>query len=506
MSEANTNKPIPVEMVGITKTFGGVTALKDVNFTVAEGEIRGLVGENGAGKSTLMKILSGAQTDYRGDLKVWGQKVRFTGTADAAANGIGMIYQELSVIGCLTVAENNFLGKQPINRFGVVKWNQMQREAENHLKSLGIEVNVNLPLNLLPFSIRQMIEIAKVIFSGARIIIMDEPTSSLSQTETFQLFKLVRTLKKRGNTIIFISHFIEDVMEISDSITVLKDGMVVETLTNTGLTKHDVINRMIGTTTSHLVRESDEVVQLHSPDSKVILEVKDLTKSGDFEEVSFELHQGEILGLYGLLGAGHGEVGRAIFGLKKYDKGTVLLEGKPIPRGRPYKVKDIGIAYISEDRGGSLFHQFEVFKNISLPYLSRVLGPNLNWLIKIRKEIAVTERQIKNFAIKAAGPSINLGSLSGGNQQKVALAKWLTITPKVIILQEPTRGVDVGAKSEIVQSIRNLKEHGLSCIVISMEPETILDLSDRVLIFSRGKIVREMKNTSISKSKLMELT
>ncbi|UCF91627.1 MAG: sugar ABC transporter ATP-binding protein [Desulfobacterales bacterium] len=506
MAEAGVNKPKAVEMIGITKTFGGVAALKEVELAVAEGEVRGLVGENGAGKSTLMKILSGAHTDYLGDLKVWGQKVRFGGTSDAAAHGIGMIYQELSVIGCLSVAENTFLGQQPVNRFGVVKWKQMQQEAEAHLKNLGIEVDVNLPLNLLPFSVRQMIEIAKVIFSGARIIIMDEPTSSLSQAEIKQLFQLVRTLKERDHTIFFISHFIEDVMEVSDSITILKDGLLVETLATAGLTKQDVIHRMIGTTTGRLVREVDEVVHLQSPDTEVVLEVKNLTKTGDFEAVSFALRRGEILGLYGLLGAGHEEVGRAIFGLKRYDKGAVLLEGRVVPAGRPHKVKDLGIAYISEDRGGSLFHQFEIFKNISLPYLAQILGPPLDWLVRIRKEIATADFEIRNFGIKSAGSRVNLSSLSGGNQQKVALAKWLTVTPKVIILQEPTRGVDVGAKSEIVQSIRDLKETGLACVVISMEPETILDLSDRVLIFSRGKIVSEIKDTSTTKPKLMELT
>ena len=495
-----------VEMVDITKAFGGVTALKDVSFAVTAGEIRGLVGENGAGKSTLMKILSGAQADYQGELYVRGKKVRFGGTSDASANGIGMIYQELSVIGCLTVAENNFLGKQPVSRLGVVKWAQMRREAKTHLKNLGIEVDVDTPLNQLPFSFRQMIEIAKVIYSGARIIIMDEPTSSLSQTETRQLFELIYTLKKQGNTIIFISHFIEDVLQISDSITILKDGMVVETLANTGITKHDVINPMIGTTTSRLVRGVDEVVHLQSTDSETVLAVEGLTKAGAFENVSFDLQRGEILGLYGLLGAGHEEVGRAIFGLKKYDKGKVALEGKPVPAGRPHKVKGVGIAYISEDRGGSLFHQFEIFKNISLPYLAQVMGPALSWLIKIRKEIAMANLQIDNFGIKTSGPTAPVSSLSGGNQQKVALAKWLTAMPKVIILQEPTRGVDVGAKSEIVQSIRNLKDQGLSCIVISMEPETILDLCDRVLVFSRGRIKHEIKDAVTSKSKLMELT
>ena len=506
MTSAIANTQKAVEMVGITKAFGGVTALKDVDFAVKAGEIRGLVGENGAGKSTLMKILSGAHTDYLGEMNVWDQKVRFGGTSDASANGIGMIYQELSVIGCLTVAENNFLGKQPINRLGVVQWKQMRREAEEHLKNLGIEVDVNTPLNQLPFSVRQMIEIAKVIFSGARIIIMDEPTSSLSQTEIKQLFGLIQTLKKQGNTIIFISHFIEDVLEISDSVTILKDAMVVDTLAATGITKHDVINPMIGTTSSHLVRDVDEMVQLQSTDSEVVLEAKGLTKSGAFEDVSFGLQRGEILGLYGLLGAGHEEVGRAIFGLKKYDQGTVELEAKPVPAGRPHKVKGMGIAYISEDRGGSLFHQFEIFKNISLPYLAQILGPSLSWLIKIRKEVAVADHQIENFGIKTSGSTAPVSSLSGGNQQKIALAKWLTKMPKVIILQEPTRGVDVGAKSEIVQSIRDLKDQGLACIVISMEPETILDLCDRVLIFARGQIVQEIKDTTTSKSKLMELT
>ena len=506
MASDHEKSQIAVEMVGITKTFGGVTALKDVNFSVKAGEVRGLVGENGAGKSTLMKILSGAQTDYLGELNVWGQKVRFGGTSNASTSGIGMIYQELSVIGCLTVAENNFLGKQPVNRLGVVKWKQMRQAAQKHLKNLGIDVDVDTPLNQLPFSIRQMIEIAKVIFSGARIIIMDEPTSSLSQAEIRQLFELIQTLKQQGNTIVFISHFIEDVLEVSDSITILKDGTVVETLTNAGITKHDVINPMIGTTSSHLVRETDEEVQLRSTEAETVLKVEGLTKAGAFEDVSFGLQKGEILGLYGLLGAGHEEVGRAIFGLKKYDKGKVRLEEKPIPAGRPHKIKGVGIAYISEDRGGSLFHQFEIFKNISLPYLAQVLGPALSWLIKIDKEITVANRQIKNFGIKASSASANVSSLSGGNQQKVALAKWLTTMPKVIILQEPTRGVDVGAKSEIVQSIRNLREQGLACIVISMEPETILDLCDRVLIFSRGKMVNEIKNEAASKTKLMELT
>lgn len=493
-------------MEHITKTFGGVKALDDVNFEVAAGEVRGLIGENGAGKSTLMKILSGVHTDYSGEMYIHGEHVRFGSTADSLACGIGMIYQELSVIDCLSVAENTFLGKQPTNSAGVVRWKEMQRLAAEHLKDLGIDVDVTLPLNLLPFSIRQMIEIAKVIFSGAQIIIMDEPTSSLSHVETGQLFELVRTLKARGHTIIFISHFIEDVMTISDSITILKDGKVVDTLKNVNLSKHDVINSMVGATTGHLVREEDEVVRLQSSDLPVIMEVQHLTKSGSFADVSFSLRKGEILGLYGPLGAGQEDVGMALFGLKSYDSGTVTLEGKILPKDRPFKTKQFGLAYISKNRGGSLFHQFELYKNITLPYLDQVLGPGFNWILKPKREKDVTARQMDRYTIKAAGPDALLGSLSGGNQQKVAIAKWLTVLPKVIIFQEPTRGVDVGAKAEIVKAIKELKNHGLSCIVISMEPETILDLSERILIFSRGCIVHELKDTEASKIKILELS
>ena len=494
-----------IKMVNITKNFGGVNALNKVNFEVEEGEIRGLVGENGAGKSTLMKILSGVHTDYEGDLYLWGKKVKFKGTSDALTHGIGMVYQELSIINSLTVAENNFLGKQLTNRFGVIKWKEMRKLSKEHLKNLGINVDVDMPLNILPFSIRQLVEIAKVVFSGARIIIMDEPTSSLSHLEIDQLFRLMRTLKEKGHTIIFISHFIEDVMAISDTITILKDGELVDTLKNEGLDKQDVINKMVGFTKSSLVREADEIVELKTPKSEILLKVEGLTRSGDFENVSFGLRKGEILGLWGLLGSGADDVGKAIFGLINYEKGKVILDGKVLPKNRPYRVKDLGIAYIAEDRRESLFHKFEIYKNITLPYLAKILGPRLNWIIKYKKENKVANEQINNFSIKTSGTTAPLNSLSGGNQQKVALAKWLTVTPKVVILQEPTRGVDVGAKAEIVQSIKNLKNGGLSCIVISMEPETILDLCDRVLIFERGKIINEIKDTKISKIRMLEL-
>lgn len=262
---------------------------------------------------------------------------------------------------------------------------------------------------------------------------------------------------------------------------------------------------MVGFTKSSLVREADEIVELKTPKSEILLKVEGLTRSGDFENVSFGLRKGEILGLWGLLGSGADDVGKAIFGLINYEKGKVILDGKVLPKNRPYRVKDLGIAYIAEDRRESLFHKFEIYKNITLPYLAKILGPRLNWIIKYKKENKVANEQINNFSIKTSGTTAPLNSLSGGNQQKVALAKWLTVTPKVVILQEPTRGVDVGAKAEIVQSIKNLKKGGLSCIVISMEPETILDLCDRVLIFERGKIINEIKDTKISKIRMLEL-
>lgn len=491
-------------MKHITKNFGGVCALDDVSLEIPEGGVRGLIGENGAGKSTLMKVLSGVHTDYQGEMRIHGSPARFGSTADALNAGIGMVYQELSVIDCLSVAENTFLGKQPKGRLGTVSWKRMQAEARDHLNSLGIEVDVNLPLNLLPFSVRQMIEIAKVIFSGARIIILDEPTSSLSHGEIERLFRLVRTLKQRNHTVVFISHLIEDVLSISDSITVLKDGRVVETVENQNIDKHHLISSMIGATGEHLVRDADETVHLGTVKAVPVLEVRGLTRKGEFENVSFTLHRREILGLYGPLGAGHEEVGKALFGLSGYDSGDIAMEGRALPPKKPHRVKSLGIAYIAESRELSLFGQFEIYKNVTLPYLKQILGPELDWVIKYRRERDVARRQIQRFGIRTSGPDAPLSSLSGGNQQKVALAKWLTVTPRVIIFQEPTRGVDVGAKAEIVAAIKALRDQGLSCVVISMEPETILDLSDRILIFSRGNIVHELKDTTTSKIHILE--
>jgi len=493
-----------ISMKHITKNFGGVCALDDVSLEVPEGEIRGLIGENGAGKSTLMKILSGVHKDYAGELYIHGNPVSFSSTSDALQAGIGMVYQELSVIDCLSVAENTFLGKQLKGRLGTVSWKRMEKTAREHLKSLGIEVDVNLPLNLLPFSMRQMIEIAKVIFSGTRIIILDEPTSSLSHGEIEQLFRLMRTLKQRKHTVVFISHLIEDVLSISDSVTVLKDGKMVETVENQNIDKHHLISSMIGATGGQLVRDADEKVQFTTKETEPVLEVRGLTKVGEFEDVTFILHKQEILGLYGPLGAGQEEVGKALFGLIGFNSGTVTMEGRPLPPKKSHKIKSLGIAYIAESRRFSLFDQFEIYKNMTLPYLKQILGPELDWIIKYRREREITHRQIHRFGIRADGTDALLSSLSGGNQQKVALAKWLTITPKVIIFQEPTRGVDVGAKAEIVAAIKALREQGLSCVVISMEPETILDLSDRILIFSRGKIIHELRDTTTSKLHILE--
>ena len=493
-----------ISMKHITKNFGGVCALDDVSLEITEGEIRGLIGENGAGKSTLMKILSGVHKDYEGELFIHGNPVSFSSTSDALQAGIGMVYQELSVIDCLSVAENTFLGKQPKGRLGTVSWKRMENTARDHLKSLGIEVDVNLPLNLLPFSIRQMIEIAKVIFSGARIIILDEPTSSLSHEEIEQLFHLIRNLKQRKHTVIFISHLIEDVLSISDSVTVLKDGKVVATVENRNIDKHYLISSMIGSTGEQLVRDADEKVQLTTKETEPVLEVRGLTKVGEFQDVTFTLHKQEILGLYGPLGAGQEVVGKALFGLIGFDGGTVTMEGRPLPQKKSHLIKNMGIAYIAESRRFSLFSQFEIYKNMTLPHLKQILGPELDWLIKYQREREITQRTIHRFGIRAAGTDVPLSSLSGGNQQKVALAKWLTVTPKVIIFQEPTRGVDVGAKAEIVAAIKRLREQGLSCVVISMEPETILDLSDRILIFSRGKIQHELRDITTSKLHILE--
>ncbi len=506
MSEAASHVRPWVELRGVSKRFGGTLALSNVDFDIRRGEVHGLIGENGAGKSTLMKILSGVHTTYDGEFRLDGERVHFGGPASARHRGIGMVHQELSVIELLTVAENVFLGRQLLNRLHLVDWPAMRRQAEEHLVDLGIEVPVNARLGSLPFGVRQMVEIAKVVFSGADILILDEPTSALSHSETKRLFALIRTLREKGRSVVFISHLLDDVVEICDRVTAFRNGEKVGTIDRQECDKRVLIEMMIGGN-KHLrtVEQDASVVLPPRSSAPARLAVEHLTRHGQFEDVSFEVHAGEAVGLYGLMGAGHAGIGTCLFGQQLADAGLVSLDGERVKIGSPMKATALGIAYTPEDRRRGLVQKAEIYKNITLPYLRRILGPRASWLIKAKREMAVASGQMQELNVKAESPSTPVEALSGGNQQKVVLGKWLCFPPRLMILHEPTRGIDVAAKADIVDHVARLKDQGISVLVISNEPETIMAMSDRILVFSKGRVTAELAGQTVTKTYMLEV-
>jgi ribose transport system ATP-binding protein len=490
-----------LELGQITKAFGGVEALRGVDFTLSAGEIHGLVGENGAGKSTLMKIIAGVHAEFSGRFALDGKEIRFRSVRDARAAGIAMVHQELSVAPDLTVAENVFLGVQPTNRFGLVQWRRMAREAGEQLARFGIDVDPLSRLGDLPIGLQQLIEIARVLFSGARIIILDEPTSALSPPEVERLFSTLRRLRDEGTAIVFISHFIEDILRVSDTVTVFRNGRKVAETPAAVTSKAALIEAMIGKASEALGETYTEEIALPpSSDQPPVLEAKELSLGRSLQDVTFAVHSGEVLGIYGFMGCGQLELARILFGKLKPDAGGLAIAGKPQAFGSTAAARGAGIAFVPESRRAMLFHQEPVYKNISISILDRI---SALWL-RPPRERSIATRQIEQLQIRPAAVEIDLGMLSGGNQQKVALAKWLTYPPRLLVLCEPTRGMDVGAKNDVIHIIRDLRARGLAIIVLSTEPETVLSLADRIIVLKRGTVVREFANETISKDRLLE--
>ena len=486
-----------LEMVGVSKTFGGIHALRDVDFSLREGEIHGLVGENGAGKSTMMKLIAGIYSGFAGEMRVAGETVHFRSPRDALAAGIGMVHQELSTVPDLTVAENVFLGVQPVVG-GVVDWARMKREAKRQLASLGLDVSPTRRMGSLPVGVQQLIELSRVLFSGARIIILDEPTSALSPPEVARLFDALRRLKKEGRTIVFISHFLEDVLEISDRVTIFRNGRKVLTEDTATLTKESVISHMIGRHASEL--NLDQPADLSGSDEKpVALAAEGLSDGAAVRDISLTLRSGEITGVYGFMGCGLIELSRALFGKGKLTAGRILLGGREVEFRSTAAARRAGIAYLPEDRGMMLFRTEQVYKNITIAILDRIH----RILLRPQRERTIAEGHIKDLHIRPPRAEIALGNLSGGNQQKVALAKWLTSLPRVLILSEPTRGMDVGAKDDVIRIVRSLRDRGVAVLVLSTEPETILTLADRVTVLRRGVVAREFVTGRIEKADLL---
>src|SRR5712664_594465 len=490
-----------LELHQITKAFGGVEALRGVDFVLSAGEIHGLVGENGAGKSTLMKIIAGVHAEFSGRFVLDGQQTRFRSVRDARAAGIAMVHQELSVAPDLSVAENVFLGAQPTNRFGVVQWRRMAREAGEQLARFGIDVDPLTRLGDLPIGLQQLIEIARVLFSGARIIILDEPTSALSPPEVERLFTTLRRLRDEGTAIVFISHFIEDILRVSDTVTVFRNGRKVAETQAADTDKAALIEAMIGKGREALEETYAHDIALPPPnDQPVVLAANQLSLSRSLRDVSFEVRSGEVLGVYGFMGCGQLELARILFGKLRPDGGALAVAGAKKSFGSTAAARQAGIAFVPESRRAMLFHQEPVYKNISISILGRISS----LFLKPSHERALAKRQVEQLQIRPAAVELDLGMLSGGNQQKVALAKWLSYPPRVLVLCEPTRGMDVGAKNDVIHIIRDLRARGLAIIVLSTEPETVLSLADRIIVLKRGTVVREFSNEAISKDRLLQ--
>lgn len=486
-----------IEMRGINKAFGGNAVLKDAGFVLDHGEIHALMGENGAGKSTLMKILTGVYTRDAGTVIVDGQEVHYNNLQEAEKAGIVFIHQELNVMFDLTVEENMFMGKEIKNAFGICNSKAMQAEVRKVLERLGVDIDPGKRMNELSIGQQQMIEIAKALMLDAKVIIMDEPTTALTTKETEVLFKVVRGLREKGVSIVYISHRMEEIFELCDRITVLRDGSYIGTEKVADLTMNDVVKMMIG-------REIGERYPLRNTEiGDVIFEVKNLSCGDVFHDVNFQVRAGEVLGVSGLMGAGRTEIMQAIFGNMPNVSGTILLNGKEIKNKTPEQAKKNGIGFITEDRKvQGLLLEDSILKNISIANLDKISN---NGILSKKAEEDLIRRGIEELHIKCFGPEHACINLSGGNQQKVVFAKWIYTEPKVLILDEPTKGVDIGAKKEIYNIINDLAAKGVAIIMVSSELPEVLGMSDRIMVVREGEVRGILKRDEADQEKIMTL-
>jgi ABC-type sugar transport system ATPase subunit len=482
-------------MTGISKGFPGVQALDAVDLTCLPGEIHAIVGENGAGKSTLMKILAGAYGADTGTVRVDGREVKLATPADAQQLGIGMVYQELILVPDLSVAENVFLGRQPTRRFGIVDRKQLRADATELLQSLGAPIDAGTLVRDLSVGQQQMVEIAKVYSQDPRILVLDEPTSALTEHETGILFTTLRKLRGEGIAVIFISHRLKEVMEIADRVTVLRDGKLVGTNPIGELSPGDIVKMMVGRDVGDLFPKSTV------PIGEVVLQVRGFTRHGVFSDIGFEVREGEILGLAGLVGAGRTEVARSIFGLDPHDAGEVLIDGQRVRIRSPRDAVRARLGYVPEDRKrDGLVLGLSVRSNSVFAVLSELARVGF---ITRRMEIPTVTTMIERFALRPPDPERAVATLSGGNQQKVVIGRWTAATPRVLFLDEPTRGVDVGAKAEIHGLMGELAAHGVAIVMISSELPEILSASDRILVLHEGRITAELARDEANEETIM---
>jgi ABC-type sugar transport system ATPase subunit len=488
-----------LEMKNVSKTFPGVKALDQVQLEIRPGEVHALIGENGAGKSTLIKILAGVYQPDPGSTFIFdGKPADIKKPIDAALKGISIIYQDLSLFPNLSVAENICVGRE-IEKgvFHLVKWKKIRSIAGSILKDLGFDIDLNATLETLSIAKQQLVAIARAVAFDAKLIIMDEPTSSLSSGEVELLYKVIEHLKSKGIAILFVSHKMKELFKVADRFTVLRDGKYVGTYDKEELNEEKLIHLMVG-------RKVEAVSRIETKAGETILEVSSLSKRGNFKDVSFTLCQGEIIGITGLVGSGRTELAHALFGLHQPDSGTIQIHGKKVRISSPEMALKHGIAYVPESRQREgLVLQQSIVRNISLPILKQ-LRNRLKWIDK-KKEKKLAEEYIQTLDIRPAIPELKTGKMSGGNQQKVVIAKWLSTKPKILIVDEPTNGIDIGAKTEIHKLLRKLASEGLAVIMISSDLPEVLAVSDRILVMRKGTISGELSIQEATQEKIMNL-
>ncbi len=487
-----------LSMRRITKTYPGVRALESVDLDVRAGEVHALVGENGAGKSTLMKILAGAQPRDAGEILINGKAVVIDTPQKAMDLGVSTIYQEFNLVPYLNAAENIYLGREPRARIpGFVDFRVMYREAQEVVDRLGVRLNVRTPVNRLSVAQQQMVEIAKATSRRSSIIVMDEPSATLTEHELASLFTLIRQLKSEGVAIVYISHRLEEVFEIADRVTVLRDGHRIATNAISELTREDIIRLMVG-------RELTQMIpKVPAPLGEVVLEVRGLQRRDVLHDIDLTIRRGEVVGIAGLVGAGRTELARALFGADPIDAGEVILDGKSVRIKSPQEAIRLGVGLVTEDRKAQgLVLGMVVRENVTLANLGALTRLNF---IMAGRERAVARKYVDDLSIRTPSIEQTVQNLSGGNQQKVVLAKWLFTDSKLLIFDEPTRGIDVGAKTEIYQLMNDLAARGVGILMISSELPEVLGMSDRIIVMHEGRIVGDLRASEATQEGIMHL-
>lgn len=475
---------------GITKTFPGVKALSDVSLRLYPGQVTALVGENGAGKSTVVKVLTGIYQPDGGTIKVDGKVRPFATAQDAASAGITAIHQETVLFDELSVAENIFLGHAPHGRFGLIDWAEMDRKSQEILQSIGAEIDPSHKLRDLGIANKHLVAIARALSIDARVVVMDEPTAALSHKEIQELYELVETLKAQGKAILFISHKFDEIFRIADRYTVFRDGQHVGEGLIGDVTEAELVKLMVGRDVSQIFPARDS--QIGAP----FLNVKGYNHPTEFADIDFTLHQGEILGFYGLVGAGRSEFMQSLFGITVPSGGTVEIDGTPVAIHSPADAVANGIVYVPEDRGKQgAITALPIFQNVTLPSLGQT---SRKGFLKLAQEFALAREYTDRLELRAASLDAHVGNLSGGNQQKVVIAKWLATKPKIIILDEPTKGIDIGSKAAVHAFMAELAREGLAVIMVSSEIPEVLGMSDRVIVMREGRIATELAGDDLT--------